>query len=263
MAKNNTWIIVAILIVVIIIIGGNKGWFKLNSTYSTVNNYQGSGSSGGGGNGGGNADNTNINYQVTISINPLNACIGDIVTGIINSNMPNANCAIQYRFSNLEIWKTQSSVNLDSSGKYTQQAPVNTAGSVTFRVVCLLNGFYRVSNEQTVTVTDCSTSQPYNCFDSDNGINFIVGGNCQSNFDNLGHMDGCVDSETYMREYYCDDSGKCQWVPNTKWKCNQMACEQINPSGQPSCDLGNCLTGTCTYIPATLVAPAKCGCQGG
>lgn len=254
--KDNTiWIVIGIIVLILILLNSNILNVNLSNSGSgdSLGNGGSSGSSGGG--------NQNIQNQLSISVTPINPCKGDMVSGYITSNMPGVSCIIQYRFSDLMVWQTLATVILDPNGRYTQQAPANNIGSITFRAVC--NSI--VSNEQTVTVKNCPPATPtYNCFDSDLGLDFTVFGNCQSNFDNVGHMDGCVSGETYMREYYCDGNGICQWIPNTNWLCNQMSCDQIvHPSSQASCDLGNCISGlTCSYIPATLVAPARCGCAG-
>lgn len=257
--KTISWTTAILVAIVLILLVKSTG---VKTSVTNVYNNASSGSNGGGGGGGqGGNDNTDttITPKVTIDINPLSVCVGDTVTGTISSNMYSAQCTIQYRHNQFQLWQTQSTVTLSSSGFYSIATPANVAGTAIFRVVCLKAGNYAASNEVTVTVNNCP--QTYDCFDSDGGIDFVNGGNCQDSYHNAGYMDGCVSGETYMREYYCDDQGICQWIPNTKWKCNQMGCEQIvHPSSQASCDLGNCLIGTCTYVPATMFVPAKCEC---
>jgi hypothetical protein len=241
--NNNTLLIVAVIIVALVLFF--KSSLNNQETLSSNNTTQSSNE---------NENQENQNW-ILFTVSPPDLCLGENVTGDITSDMPGQECIFQYRLSSLLPWQTLNSLSLDSNGAYTVRATANQVGSVTFRVVCGA----LVSNQQTVTVTNCSSSA-YECTDSDGGIDFLVSGNCQDSYHQTGFSDGCVDG--VMREYYCDNDGICQWVPNEDYNCNGMACEAIViPTGQGTCSPGFCLTGTCTFIPGDLANPASCGCQ--
>jgi len=115
-------------------------------------------------------------------------------------------------------------------------------------------------------LTHCSclpeSSGGYECTDSDGSNNFFVSGNCQDSFHMAGFPDYC-DGMYLAWDYYCDDDNICQ-KNSRECYCNGgacMSCSQIiNPINQNTCNLGICETGACTFIPATLVSPARCSC---
>ena len=108
------------------------------------------------------------------------------------------------------------------------------------------------------------TSDPLNyfCADSDGKDNFAVAGNCQANGSGmgLGVPDYCVGNTAF--DYYCDTDKTCKTTSRT-CQCyggSCLSCDQIHPTIASNCDLGLCATGSCTFVPATSVQPAKCEC---
>ena len=108
---------------------------------------------------------------------------------------------------------------------------------------------------------------PYNCTDSDNGINWTVWGFCEDSYHSAGFGDMC--NGMIAIEYYCNSSGICDSVTQTcpaGTTCVGGVCQHppcgaiIFPFGQISCDPGYCDGGTCTFFPATMPMPARCLC---
>lgn len=95
-------------------------------------------------------------YWLTMSMSPSNICVGDRTTGSLSSNMPNAICSV---FTNVGSgWTFFGNAILDSNGRYSQSATINSIGTALFRATCAdTNGNYRISNEVMLTVTDCDS----------------------------------------------------------------------------------------------------------
>lgn len=209
-----------------------------------------------------NDENTDDTYWVTLSLNPETICVGDTTRGSVASNMPMALCAL---FVNTGSgYAHLRNIGLDGTGSFSVTERINTAGTATFRALCILNGRYQISNEVRLTVEVCddSDSEPsYNCFDSDGGINFDVYGYCEDSYHNAGFPDKCENGQ--IMEWYCDDNGICQYVYGGSCPSdNQLPCSaSLIPSSQAMCDMRYCTSGTCTFVPATLVMPAKCECK--
>ncbi len=142
--------------------------------------------------------------------------------------------------------------------------------------------FYCDNNAQKSTTVNCQygcksdsngdyCKSSYECSDSDGGKDYLTWGNCQDSYHQLGYTDNC--NNNVLTEYYCDSNNICQSESYncpagticSNGKCisnGQMPCELIGrPSSQAMCNQGFCDSGTCTFIPATLVAPARCGCN--
>lgn len=224
--------------------------------------------------------NSSNDYIVSLDMNPNNVCVGDSVTGTITSNTGvGSNCGIFSSVAAMD-WQMYKIVIVDSNGIYTETNTANTIGTAKFAVACCDSqnrcGF---SNSEIVTVSACNTATPtvdvsiqphYTCSDSDGGKVYTVAGNCQDSYHQLGYSDQCLSSYA-VKEYFCDSQGICQsedigcpkdWVC-ISGACHQPACSSvISPTSQSSCTVGYCDTGkTCTFTPATITMPAKCGCQ--
>jgi len=75
-----------------------------------------------------------------------------------------------------------------------------------------------------------------------------------------------------FQAFCCDANHSCaasNKATLTVTNCNnpqdgqQMPCAQIMPAVAENCNHGACTTGTCAFVPATLVTRARCECQTG
>jgi hypothetical protein len=152
MAKkdNKTWIVL-LLIGGVLIYGMSQGWFNNIFTFNI----------GGAGNGvapitplPGNVPPQLLSYENFLSFNPNPACVGDSVTGTINTNIPNGACTLFYMG---EGWTPYETFNLNSNGDVSASQVIRVAGTVQFQAVCCdAQRNCKGSNNVALTVTDCA-----------------------------------------------------------------------------------------------------------
>jgi hypothetical protein len=270
--NSHVWFAAGAILVIAIVLyyGGQQGWFKapIGVVYN-IQNFQNSSSF--------PINQINSNYNVLLDLNPNTICVGDYSTGKITSNTGAYTPCATFTQSGATTWQLYKTVLLDANGVYTEAQRVNTAGTAQFIAVCCDSQRQcGVSNIETLVVDTCSTPTPipsaqpqgYQCTDSDGGKVYTVAGNCQDSYHQLGYSDSC-NSVNSLKEFYCDAQNICQSEDvgcQSGWVCIQGACRQPAcggiplPTGQSSCSVGYCTTGTCTFEPATLYSQARCGC---
>jgi len=112
------------------------------------------GANGGGSSGGGidfNPTNPTVGYEVVLSLSKYSICLGDAVTGYVNSNINNGKCALFANGNFVNLF------NLDANGDFQQATTPQNAGTAVLRVVCAdAQNNMKASNEVTLVVIDCS-----------------------------------------------------------------------------------------------------------
>lgn len=229
MKKNFNWfqlitVLSVLALVGVLIYGGMNNWFGVYlSSNPTVTL---------------NPEIEESSYSVVLNLNPQPICVGEDSTGSISSNMNNAVCTI-YVNVDASGWEFYKNIVLDTNGNYEETQTLSTAGMILFRAVCYLDGKYKVSNTVTLNAEVCPD----------------------------GDVDFCENNDTIG--VYCNDLNVCVEArmvcpPCTSCVgrvCMQQPCSTIvNPTSQAMCDQGYCGTGSCAFVPADIVNPAKCLC---
>ena len=198
-------------------------------------------------------------YNVQISINPISICVGQFITGVITSNIPNGICSIFYNTGT--GWQLLANVNLNNNGGYSTTQQVNSIGQAKIWAVCGDNqGNYKVSNEVILTVSQCGTTTTqqiqhwyccfamgvYSCYQNGctpNGIQ-ISGpynslGTCQSN---------CQQTATTTTTIQTGISCYSSWPkPTSEADCSsRYGCPESY---------------ACYYYPDTVAVVAHCNCE--
>lgn len=218
-----------------------------------------------------NPEKIKDSYFVTLEVVPNTICVGQSATGKISSDIPNGRCSIYYDNGNGMIHLR--SIQLDSIGMFQYTQPISVTGTVRFRTVCCdSNSMCKISNDATLNVNICATSQAtttlpsvhYDCFDSDNGIDFDTLGFCQDSYHQLGYQELCFNGQ--VKEYYCDSMGICQitygGTCTDAWQNTGYPCTQIfNPPSQQTCSMGHCDSGTCSFVPPQTGLASQCVCS--
>jgi len=147
--KNNAWNLVMLGVILaligVIYYGGQHDWFKgiINIPGSSYVSLE-------------PKDKTlTTQYSLSIAVTPRQICLGDDATGTIVSNMYNSLCSI-YINPNNAGWQYFANVVLDAKGFYSHTQAVNVLGTAVFKVLCIQGQYYAVSNEDSLTVVDCS-----------------------------------------------------------------------------------------------------------
>lgn len=191
--KDNTWMWGIGIIIGLLILwnGGEKGWFKSEVSITNQNPQQTAVP---------NPTNTPTNNQWTpllsFTITPMSGCIGDLYSGTVNSNMPDASCTT---YVNDIIFDTY---HLDANGQYSTSTNINTGGVANIFVTCRYNNVNYDAPVKQITVNAC-----YTCTDTD-GTNVLVFGNCEDSYHMAGFPDSCY-SLAQVREYMCGSDNIC------------------------------------------------------
>ena len=138
--KDNTilWVVIS-LVLLFLLLGFSKIRTDDDAKYATNDNSTTLDSS-----------QTN-NSALILIISPASPCMGNVVSGVITSNMPNAKCYLQYKAGILPWANMGVYFNLDSSGGHSDSTIASTTGRVSFRINC--DG--TLSNEQQIIIYDC------------------------------------------------------------------------------------------------------------
>jgi hypothetical protein len=169
--KTLWWIISIVALVLFIQHGTNEGWFDQLTLFSISGGgsfFQSGGLPFGFPTDPESATNT-AGYDVKLEIIPNSICSGDMVTGRITSNMPNALCAIYVSINN-NAWQPLTSVMLDANGFFEDSDRVYESGEAKFITLCCdTNINCKISNVAPLSSRDCSTPPSFNVGD-------VVGG---------------------------------------------------------------------------------------
>lgn len=193
--NNNTMVIIAIIAIAVFAYGGSHGWFK--GSFSTINNNEAAATP---------SPNNNFDeyqsYSVLLSFSPSPGCVGDVITGSIDSNIPNGVCSLFMKTGT--DWQFLQNYNLNANGDVSDANEINTAGTALFRAICCdSSGNCKISNEVSLTINSCSNAA--SCTDTDGGIMYYVAGKVTTS---LGSMyDTCQPNGMDLLEFYCDDLG--------------------------------------------------------
>lgn len=193
--KKREIIMIIVIIILLLLLGGIV---KLPQSFSSV------------GSGGGvplNPSQEKCSYDVTLTLHPNPACVGDPITGTISSNIPNGVCAIAYNTDG--TWKLYKTVKLNSNGYYSETQVINTPGTALFRAVCCdAQQNCRISNGIELTTQLCaSPNRPTDSPDPRMPCASII----------PATADNC-------NQGYCD-TGICTYVPATLSTRASCACQ--------------------------------------
>ncbi len=93
-------------------------------------------------------------YDVQISFSDSTVCVGESVTGYVDTNIPNGICRLWFDAG--AGWKYDSDVALDANGDYVESRTPSMPGYVTyFGVCCDLEGNCKMSNTISLTIEAC------------------------------------------------------------------------------------------------------------
>lgn len=150
---------------------------------------------------------------VSLELIPADACLGQPVTGVIKSTLPDATCSMYYKAGIMPTWFMYKNIRLDANGNYNESRAFDMTGTLQMYVSCRYDGEDIESNKDSATVSDC-----YYCTDSDNGNEPMTIGQCQDSYHMAGFEDNCLSANT-LREYYCTSNSICESVDVTCGQC--------------------------------------------
>ena len=217
-SKGN-FIIISILLIILgaLIYGGNNDWFNINVLID--NNIE----SPSGGDLEKDIQNPPTNSDCTLDLSENDICLGDTITGVLKDGK-NTHC---YIFGDDGTgYEAVYEGNTNSNGLWVEDQTINALGDFYFRGLCdkNYNGEYDteidcITNQERLTVTDCSTPSP-----SENGIS--VGGS-EGNGVVIDGSEGIYD-HIDLGDLPPTGEGNCklQALINTDWDYSTLSKEQ-------------------------------------
>jgi hypothetical protein len=201
----------------------------------------------------------NPEWNVDISFSKTTLCVGDTVTGFIDSNIANGFCRI---FIDTGTgWKTDSDVALDSNGDYSEARTVRTVGAVTLMAICSDAELKTFARRNLVTLTIEMCANPSSC------CKYMTTYDCFMNVCPVGWNTIEVYSTDEQCHANCHATSQCTDTDGGNDIYNYGVCSDATHSIQDNCQSQTivnenwCANGVC--MGASLYCPTGYHCWDG